>query len=105
MVVTGDGPGGRLPLDLWPPARPAAATTLAWRRDRAGALSGLSVTETLEPGDAPNHLHLEVASTDARRPLATGDWNEVEPHPTRRLATRYHLWWSERSASDSGPVR
>ena len=105
VVVTGDWPGGRLALDLWPPARPAAATTLAWRRDRAGALSGLSVTETLEPGDAPNHLHLEVVSTDARRPLATGDWNEVEPHSTRRLATRYHLWWSERSASDSGPVR
>ena len=78
----------------------------AWRRDRAGeALSGLSITETLEPAPAPNHLHLEIVSTDARRPLATGDWNEVEPHATRRLATRYHLWWSERSASDTGRVR
>ena len=106
VVVTGDWPGGRLALDLWPPARPAAATTLAWRRDRAGAaLSGLSIAETLEPGDAPNHLHLEVVSTDARRPLVTGDWNEVEPDPTRRLATRYHLWWSERSARDTGRVR
>ncbi len=106
VVVTGDWPGGRLALDVWPPARPDAATTLAWRRDRTGeALSGLSITETLEPAPAPNHLHLEIVSTDARRPLATGDWNEVEPHPTRRLATRYHLWWSERSASDTGRVR
>jgi len=106
VVVTGDWPGGRLALDVWPPARPAAATRLAWRRDRAGAApSGLSVAETLEPGATPNHLHLDVVSTAARHPLDTGDWNEVEPHPTRRLAARYHLWWRERSASDTGRVR
>src|SRR5439155_697076 len=36
VVVTGDWPGGRLALDLWPPARPAAAARRGTGSTRAG---------------------------------------------------------------------
>jgi len=106
VVVTGDWPRGVLELDLWPSARPSAGASLAWRRDRtAEVAAGLAVTETAAPADDPNHVHIEVTSDAPWRPLVTGDWNEVEPHPTRRLATRYYLWWTPRSSSASPRVR
>lgn len=105
VVVTGDWLGGALELDLWPTARPAASAALAWRRDHTDAGAGLAVTETPAPADDPNHLHIEVSSVAPWRPLVTGDWNDVEPHPKRRLATRYHLWWVPKSSSASARVR
>src|SRR6266480_5126520 len=43
---------------------------------------------------SPNHLHLTITSNEPWQPLVTEDWNEVEPHPTRRLAAKYRLRWS-----------
>ncbi len=96
VVITGDWPGGELELDVWPPARPSAAAMLRWRRHGRTALAGLTVDERAEPADNPNHLHLTVVSTAPWQPLVTEDWNQVLPHPTRRLATQYQVWWSAR---------
>ena len=96
VVVTGDWPGGELELDVWPPARPSASGVLRWRRHGRVALAGLTVDERPEPADNPNHLRLTVVSTTPWQPLVTEDWNQVQPHPTRRLVAKYRLWWSER---------
>ena len=96
VVVTGDWPGGELRLDLWPPARPSPDAVLRWRPERHGVAQGLTVEERAEPADNPNHLHLTVASLEPAAPLVTGNWNEVHPHQTRRLAAKYFLWWSVR---------
>ena len=96
VVVTGDWPGGELRLDLWPPARPSPDAVLRWRPERHGVAQGLTVEERAEPADNPNHLHLTVASLEPAAPLVTGNWNEVHPQQTRRLAAKYFLWWSVR---------
>ncbi len=94
VVVTGDWPGGQLDLDVWPPARPSPSATLVWQRENAPqVVQDLTLGEWSEPPDNPNHLRLRIASGEPRRPLPTGDWNQVEPHPTRRLAAKYRLWW------------
>jgi len=97
VVVTGDWPGGKLELDVWPTARSSAAATLEWRRNGRTIAERLSVDEQAQPADSPNHLHLTITSNEPWQPLVTEDWNEVEPHPTRRLAAKYRLWWSTRS--------
>ena len=97
VVVTGDWPGGKLELDVWPPARSSAAATLHWRHNRHTIAERLSVDEQAQPADSPNHLHLTITSNEPWQPLVTEDWNEVEPHATRRLAAKYRLWWSTRS--------
>jgi hypothetical protein len=94
VVVTGDWAGGKLELDVWPPARSSATATLHWRRNRRTIAARLSVDEQPQPADSPNHLHLTVTSSEPWQPLVTEDWNDVEPHPTRRLAAKYRLWWS-----------
>jgi hypothetical protein len=93
LVVTSDWPGGDLDQDVWPLARPAAGAMLAWHRDRAHIAGDLNVTESMEPRDNPNHLHVHVASRSPRTPLPTGDWNEVAPDTTRQVAIRYRLTW------------
>ena len=80
-----------------PPARSSAAATLEWRRNSRTIAQRLSVDEQAQPADSPNHLHLTIPSNEPWQPLVTEDWNEVEPHPTRRLAAKYRLWWSTRS--------
>ena len=94
VVVTGDWPGGKLELDVWPPARSRAAATLHWRHNGRTIAERLSVDEQAQPADSPNHLHLTITSNEPWQPLVTEDWNEVEPHATRRLAGKYRLWWS-----------
>ncbi|HEV2671948.1 MAG TPA: hypothetical protein VGU74_12710 [Gemmatimonadales bacterium] len=96
VVVTGDWPGGKLEVDVWPPARPSATATFQWRRNRRLIAERLSIDEQPQPANSPNHLHLVITSSEPWEPLVTGDWNEVEPHPTRRLAAKYRLWWGTR---------
>jgi hypothetical protein len=96
VVVTGDWAGGTLELDVWPPTRPSATATLQWRRNRRLAAERLSIDERPQPADNPNHLHLTIISSESWEPLVTVDWNEVQPHPARRLAAKYRLWWSAR---------
>jgi hypothetical protein len=93
LVVTGDWSGGTLELSLWPPARPAAERRLAWERLALPVSRGVTIAEVPEPPDAPNHVVVRIVSTTPSEPLPTGDWNEVTPHPTRRLAARYRVWW------------
>jgi hypothetical protein len=96
VVITGDWAGGKLELDAWPPTRPSATATFQWRRNRRTVAARLSIDERPQPADNPNHLHLTIISSEPWRPLVTEDWNEVAPHPTRRLAAQYRLWWSAR---------
>jgi hypothetical protein len=93
VVVTGEWAGGELDLEVWPPARPNSRATLAWKQEGSPVFADLVVTELAEPADNPNHLRIHVVSTQPRSPLVTGDWGEVEPHPSRRLAARYRLYW------------
>jgi hypothetical protein len=101
VVVTGDWPGGTLELDLWPPARPSADHHLMWACTTAPVSQELSVTETPEPSDAPNHVALRIRSTEPREALRTGDWNQVTPNVARRLAAKFRLWW----VADTGATR
>jgi len=95
VVVTGawQGEGGALFLDIWPPTRPTASATLHYSQDQPGAMFGLTVNELLlpGPGDNPNHLHLTVLAPQIT--LGTGGANDVYYTTSRRLATKYHLWW------------
>jgi hypothetical protein len=93
LVVTGDWAGGALELKLWPPTRPAADRHLAWKRVAVPVSRGVTITEVLEPPDAPNHVVVRIRSTAPREPLRTGDWNEVTPDPTRRVAAKFRVWW------------
>ena len=64
-----------------------------WSRDSGGIEVGVSVSEQLMPTDNPNHLHVRVSSTEPHEALLTKDANDVYYTITRRLATRYRLWW------------
>jgi hypothetical protein len=92
VVVTGAWCGGTLQFDIWPLARPNSLARLTWVRT-PGIMQQLTVREELLPPDNPNHLHVKVVSQSGWAPLATGDYNEVFYHATRRLATRYRLRW------------
>lgn len=92
-IVTADWPGGTIEFDVWPTARPSAKARLSWSRDQDTTIfQGLTVVETLQPTDNPNHLHVVV--TAPYSPLSTGGWNDVlNPNLTRRLVAKYRLWW------------
>ncbi len=107
VVVTSDWHGGLpLELDIWPLARPSATAVLRWEREQEfssdgqmqGIQEGLTVQEEFQPPppDNPNHLHVTVQAESNALPQ-THDWNQVKvPVVTRRLATKYRVWWEER---------
>lgn len=92
VVVTGAWPGGVLEFDLWPPARPSPTAVLKWNQELAIA-SELALEEEPLPRDNPNHLHIRVSSTTPWAPLLTKDYNDVYYNVTRRLVSKYRLWW------------
>ncbi len=109
VVVTGAWSGGTLEFDIWPPARPNSIAVLDWAQEQE-VMQELSVQESLEPGDNPNHLHVRIVSTAPWDPLLTKGSNDVFYNSTRRLVTRYHLWWREPRPDELirvpvGPIR
>jgi hypothetical protein len=110
VVVTPDWSGETFEFDVWPPARPTATATLNWKRENCCFNTGgfgiglhVSLIETVEPHDNPNHVHVMVRSTIPPGPLRTDELNDVYPGTSashdpnvqtiRELATMYTLSW------------
>src|SRR5436190_15819445 len=98
VLITGAWCGGTLDFDIWPPARPSATAALKWSRERGvEIIDGLTVQEEVQPADNPNHVHVKVVSARPWEALLTKDYNDVYYNVTRRLVTKYHLWWAEQA--------
>ncbi|MFI5251726.1 MAG: hypothetical protein ACHQQQ_04755 [Bacteroidota bacterium] len=91
VVVTGAWNGGTMRFEVWPPPRSTASDGFRYSRND-DIVQNICMRETPEPQDNPNHLLVVVNAEPQQN--HTGGLGDVTYDSTRRIATKYSLWWN-----------